>query len=78
MLESRQKVEIPLRTVAGLEHKKLASNIRQTIENEYAIKYLERIGVQPTKEKIEYMLSNMPIEVYLFLILNIIITLFIY
>ena len=67
MLESRQKIEIPLRTVAGLEHKKLATNIRQTIENEYAIKYLERIGVQPTKEKIDYMLSTMPIEVSYFL-----------
>lgn len=63
MLESRQKIEIPLKTVAGVEQKKLVPNIRQTIENEYAIKYLERIGVQPTKEKIEYMLSNMPIEV---------------
>jgi hypothetical protein len=63
MLESRQKLEIPLKTIAGFEHKKLAPNIRQTIENEYAIKYLERIGVHPTKEKIEFMLSNMPVEV---------------
>jgi hypothetical protein len=63
MLESRQKIEIPLKTIAGLEHKKLAPNIRQTIENEYATKYLERIGVHPTKEKMEFMLSNMPVEV---------------
>lgn len=63
MLESRQKIEIPLKTIAGLEHKKLGTNIRQIIENEYATKYLERIGVQPTKEKIEFMLSNMPVEV---------------
>jgi hypothetical protein len=63
MLESRQKIEIPLKTIAGLEHKKLGTNIRQTIENEYATKYLERIGVQPTKEKIEFMLSSMPVEV---------------
>jgi hypothetical protein len=63
MLESRQKIEIPLKTIAGVEHKKLATNIRQTIENEYAIKYLERIGVRPNKEKIEFMLSNMPVEV---------------
>jgi hypothetical protein len=63
MLESRQKIEIPLKTVAGVEHKKVPSNLRQTIENEYAVKYLERIGVHPSKEKVEYMLSNMPVEV---------------
>lgn len=63
MLESRKKIEIPLRAASGVQQKRLKTNIRSTVENEYAHRYLESIGVHATKDKVEYMLSNMPVEV---------------
>ena len=68
MLESRKKIEIQLRAASGAHQKKLASNIRPTIENEYAQRYLESIGVHATRDKVDYVLSNMPVEVLFYLL----------
>ena len=61
-LVNATKVEIPLKPVAIASEKKLPPNFLNTLQTEYAIKYLEKLGVTPTKDKIDQLLTNFPIN----------------
>lgn len=64
MLESRKKVDIPLKHIANTQQRgNIAALGRAVCENEYATRYLEGIGVQATKDQRDTVLANMPIEV---------------
>ena len=62
LINSLTKIEIPLKPAAGAAQKQLPSNVRTTLQNEYAVKYLEIIGATPTKENIDFVLTNLPIK----------------
>lgn len=63
MLESRKKIDIPLKQIPTSQRGSIAAQARSVVENEYATRYLENIGVQATRDHRENMLSNLPIEV---------------
>jgi len=48
------KIEIPLKTVNKLEEKRLPSNFKSIIEAEYAVRYLESFGANPTRENLDF------------------------
>jgi hypothetical protein len=64
MLESRKKIDIPIKQIPNNQRGNIASQARAVCENEYATRYLESIGVLATKDHRDYMLSNLPIEVW--------------
>jgi hypothetical protein len=53
-------INIPLK--GGPERVELSENFLKVIEREYAVRYLETIGVEPTRKNIEKVLKEMPIE----------------
>ena len=65
MLESRKKIDIPLKQIANSQRGSIAGQARDMCENEYATRYLESIGVQAGKEYREMVLNNLPLEVTL-------------
>jgi len=56
------KIQIPLQPVKGAAQSILPANINSIVQNEYAVKYLEDIGVHPTKENVDFVLTNLPIK----------------
>lgn len=63
MLESRRKIDIPLKQIPTSQRGPIAALARNCCENEYATRYLEDIGVQATKDQRDIVLSNLPMEV---------------
>jgi len=57
----KSKIEISLKHSTGTSQK-FPPNIRTILQNEYASKYLESIGANPSKENIEYVLNHWPIK----------------
>ena len=63
MLESRKKIDIPLKQIIPSQRGSIEAHARSTCESEYATRYLENIGVSATKYQRDVMLANLPIEV---------------
>ena len=53
-------IQIPLK--GGSEPVELTENFLKVIEREYAVRYLEIIGVEPTRRNIEKILQEIPLE----------------
>lgn len=53
-------ISIPLK--GGAEPVELTENFLKVIEREYAVRYLESIGVDPTRRHIEKLLEDMPLD----------------
>lgn len=53
-------ITIPLK--GGIEPMELDDNFRKVIEREYAVRYLEIMGVEPTKKQIKKIKKEMPLE----------------
>lgn len=53
-------IAIPLK--GGIEPTELDDNFRKVIEREYAVRYLEIMGVEPTKKQIKKIKKEMPLE----------------
>ncbi|CAG9326247.1 unnamed protein product [Blepharisma stoltei] len=53
-------ISIPLK--GGSEPVELTENFLKVIEREYAVRYLESIGVDPTRKHIEKLLEDMPLD----------------
>jgi hypothetical protein len=58
----RQQIIINIPLKSGAEPVELTENFLKVIEREYAVRYLEIIGVEPTRKNIEKILSEMPLE----------------
>eukprot|EP01041_Mallomonas_annulata_P002727 gene2727-5373_t len=61
-LYTSTRVEIALKPVSIAAQKQIPANLKFVIQNEYATKYLEKIGVTPSKENIDFVLANFPIK----------------
>lgn len=53
-------ISIPLN--GGSEPVELTEQFLKVIEKEYAVRYLEQIGVEPTRKHIEKLLQEVPLE----------------
>jgi len=57
-----EKIEIPMKPISGgPSQRQIPKDFKQTLQTEYATKYLEKIGATPTPDNIEYVVSNLPI-----------------
>lgn len=57
-----QQIAISIPLKGGPERDQLTEGFLKVIEKEYAVRYLEIIGVEPTRKNIEKILQEMPIE----------------
>ena len=56
------KIEIQLKGATTSGTKTLDESMMKVIQNEYAVRYLEQLGLQPTQTNIEKVLKNAPLS----------------
>lgn len=56
------KIEIALKTVTKIDDKKVPLNFKSIVESEYAVRYLDSFGANPTRENLAFVTKHSPIS----------------